>query len=65
MDDLWFGEAVSKEIELRERVYNLSLYLQDIEDNHPVIFKKLIKKFNGLPGYAGKVEIENDGGNVC
>ena len=53
------GTNLDKQIEeARERIYNLSLYLKDIEDNHPIIFKKLEKKFSGLPGYAGRVDLE-------
>ena len=35
---------------------NLNLYLSYIEKHHPIIFKKLNKYFEGMPGYVGKVE---------
>ena len=35
---------------------NLNLYLSYIEKYHPIVFKKLNKYFEGMPGYVGKVE---------
>lgn len=45
-------------IELRQRIYNLSLYIAWLEEKHPRLFKKLEKEFDGLPGYAGEIELE-------
>lgn len=55
----------SETIRLRERVYNLSLYLAWIENHKPRLFRKLMKLFSGLPGYAGLLEFDeaiHDGG---
>ncbi len=39
---------------LKDRLYNLSLYLNYIEDFHPIVFRKLNRLFDGMPGYTGK-----------
>ena len=41
----------------RNRIYNMSLYLSYIERKHPLLFSRLLKRFNGMPGYAGEVDL--------
>lgn len=36
---------------LLETIYNLTLYLNDIRDNHPDIFEDLSDRYSGMPGY--------------
>lgn len=47
-------------ISMYEHLYNsysnLNLYLSYIEKHHPILFKKLVKHFEGLPGYVGEVK---------
>ncbi|MBQ8619083.1 MAG: hypothetical protein IJ418_16425 [Clostridia bacterium] len=34
------------------QIYNLTLYLHYIEQNHPEVFAQLNDHFEGLPGYS-------------
>ena len=40
---------------LNNSYQNLNLYLNYVEKHHPIIFKKLIKYFEGMPGYVGNM----------
>ena len=37
---------------LKSRVYNLTLFLNEVELHHPKVWRALMKKFEGLPGYC-------------
>ena len=43
--------AADKIAELHDQTYNLTLYLNDVEREHPVVFDSLMEKFDGMPGY--------------
>ena len=46
-------KAAADEItELRDRTYNLTLYLNDVEREHSDVFNSLMEKFDGMPGYS-------------
>lgn len=46
-------KAAADEIaELRDQTYNLTLYLNDVEKDHPDVFAGLMDKFDGMPGYS-------------
>lgn len=42
---------------MENRIYNLTLYLADIEREHPALWAELMEKFDGMPGYAGVEEL--------
>lgn len=45
-------EMVNMIDELENRVYNLTLYLDHVRENHPLAYENLDTYFNGLPGYV-------------
>lgn len=45
-------EMISLIDELENRVYNLTLYLDYVRENHPPVYENLDIYFNGLPGYV-------------
>lgn len=46
-------KAAADEIaELHDQTYNLTLYLNDVEREHPDVFDGLMDKFDGMPGYS-------------
>lgn len=44
--------AYDKIAELHDQAYNLTLYLNDVEREHPDVFADLMEKFDGMPGYS-------------
>lgn len=45
-------EMVSLIDELESQVHNLTLYLDYVRENHPLVYGNLERYFDGLPGYV-------------
>lgn len=45
-------EMIDRIEELENRVHNLTLYMQHIQREHPVIYHAMQAMYDGLPGYA-------------
>lgn len=43
---------------LKNQVYNLNLYLDYIEKNHPAVFAQVNDHFDGMPGYCNIPNLE-------
>ena len=57
---------VEENLELKQRVYNMNLYINWLEENCPATFKAMEDCFSGLPGYNEDicwVEIERNEGD--
>lgn len=46
------NELLDRIEELKDRVYNLTVYLHYIEDLHIAAFDSMMKEFSGMPGYC-------------
>lgn len=54
----YIERLVHENEELKNRVYNLNLYLSYVEQVDKTLFNVLEDEFSGLPGYANDAEWE-------